>query len=264
MFLGNRQDIMVPDHREIGVAEIPPDVGRTEHVTERLLNSLLNLSDLASENREPAAGGIEHDAPAVEAPFNRDGKSREFTNTLPKPAESRKLVAVPGDPLVEVADGAERLDRLGQFFRFQDAPDLGTSHKLANVVQSAEGRSQSRAECFDHLSGQRLPVVNFTGVDARLDLSCRHLAQRAAPARGNQRANLFKVQKLERMTVHIPRDPLTPPCPATEADNFASGSRPSDTSRAFAVRKEHFSLSQGPCPSSHVELWSNRELSAAL
>src|ERR1700733_1727937 len=95
VFLGDRQDVVVPDHREIGVAEITPDIGRTEHVPERLLNSFLNLADFAPEDGETAAGVIQHDPPAVQAPIDRVGKAREFTDTLPKPAQSRKLVADP-------------------------------------------------------------------------------------------------------------------------------------------------------------------------
>ena len=106
---------------------------------ERLLDSLLDLADLAAEDGEPPAGGIQHLAPAIEAPVDRDGESREFANTLPKPAQPRKLVADPGDPLIKVADRAEGLDRLGQLLGLEDAPNLGASHQLADVVQSAEG-----------------------------------------------------------------------------------------------------------------------------
>ena len=194
MVLGHRQDVVVPDHREVGKAKDPPDLGRAEHLPERLLDPLLDLADLATQRREPAAGGVQHLAPAVEAALDRHGDPREFAHALPQAAQPRELVADPGEPAVEVADRAEGLDRLGQLLGVEDAPGLGARTSGPNVVQPAERGLQARAERLDHLGGQRLPMVNFAGVDARLDLECRGFAQRAGRSSGDHGADLGEFQ----------------------------------------------------------------------
>src|SRR5207237_10647980 len=112
--LGHRQDVMVPDPREIGEAEGPADIGGAEHLPERVLDALFHLADLTTEGGEPAAGGIQDLAAIVETPLDGHNNTRELADALPEPAQARELVADPGEPAVEVADGAEGLDRLGQ------------------------------------------------------------------------------------------------------------------------------------------------------
>ena len=188
---------------KLGKRRIRLDLGRAEHLPERLLDSLLDAADLAAQRGEPAAGGIEHLAPVVEASLDGDGEAREFAHALPEAAQPRELVADPGEPAVEVADGPQRLDRLGQLFGLEHAPLLGSSHELANVVQAAERGPQAGAECLDHLGRERLAVVDLAGVDARLDAVRRGLAQRAGRASGDQCADLVEVEKLERVRVHV-------------------------------------------------------------
>src|SRR5204863_7210836 len=113
MVFGHRQDVMVPDHREIGEAEDPADIGGAEHLPERFLDAFLHLSDLATEGGEPAAGGIQDLTAVVEAPFDGHNETRKLPDALPESAQPRELVADPGEPAIEVADGAEGLDRLG-------------------------------------------------------------------------------------------------------------------------------------------------------
>ena len=125
-------------------------------------------ADLAAESGEPAAGGVEHLAPAVEAPLDRDGDARELADALVEAAQPRKLARRPGRATVEVADGAQRLDRLGQLLGLEHAALLGSPREMADVVQAAERRPQARAERFDHLGRQRLAVVDLAGVEARL------------------------------------------------------------------------------------------------
>ena len=69
------QNVMVPDHCEVGKAESPPDRGRPEHLPQRFLNSILHPANLAPQRGESAAGRIEHRAPAIEAALDRDGNA---------------------------------------------------------------------------------------------------------------------------------------------------------------------------------------------
>ena len=85
MVLGDGQDVVVADHREVGIAEDPLDLGRAEHPAKRLLDPLLGLADLAPEHREPAAGGVEHLAPGCRgSPRSRSPRRR----TRRRPARS--------------------------------------------------------------------------------------------------------------------------------------------------------------------------------
>ncbi len=138
MLLGDRQDVMVPDHREIAEAEDSPDLGRAEHLAERLLDALLDLADLFADGREPSAGGIQDRAPAIQAAFDGVEQPREFADALTEPTQARELLADAGEPSIDVADGTERLARLGQLFGLEDAADLGLPHQLADIVQAAE------------------------------------------------------------------------------------------------------------------------------
>ena len=175
------------DCRVIGKAENPLDLGRAEHLPERLLNSLLHPADLAPQGREPAACGVEDRATIIEASFDRGGDAREFSHTLRKAPQTRKLSAGEREPPVEIADGAQSLDRLGQRFRLENPADLTAPDVMTNVMQTTERRFQAGGECFGHLGRQCLPAVNLAGVAARLHAQGRGSC-RASRQRGPRRA----------------------------------------------------------------------------
>ena len=83
MVLGHGQHVVVPDHREIGEPENSPDLGRTKHLPQRLLDSLLGTADVATESGKPAARGVENFAAVVEASLDGDGETRELAHFLP-------------------------------------------------------------------------------------------------------------------------------------------------------------------------------------
>ena len=103
MVLGHGQDVVMADHREVGVAEDPLDLGRSQHPAERFLDLFLGLADLASQHRQPAAGGVQHLGPAVEAALDGGGHAGELPDALAQAAQPGKLVADPRQPAVEVA-----------------------------------------------------------------------------------------------------------------------------------------------------------------
>ncbi len=194
---------MVPHHREVRESEGTPDLGRAEQVPERLLDSLLDLGDLATDGREPTAGGVEDLGAAVEAAVDRRDQPRELADALPQPAQAGELVADPVEPAVELADGAEGLAGLGQVLCLEHAADLGAPHQLTDVVQTAERGPQAGANGLDHLGGERLALVDLGGVGARLEAMGPRLAQGARRPRGDEGAELVELEEFQRMAVHI-------------------------------------------------------------
>jgi hypothetical protein len=164
-------------HREIREAEDSPDFGRAEHLPECVLDALFHLADLAPDGREPAAGGIQDLAPAVEAPLDRHDEAREFAHTLAEPAQARELVADPGEPSFEIADGAERLDRLSELLGFEDPPTCDDAPGTDVMKRRTMVSTPRRLLPFRG----HLPVVNH-GIDAGLNLMRRGPAEQAARA----------------------------------------------------------------------------------
>ena len=78
----------------------------------------------------------------------------ELADALAQPAQAGKLVADPREPAVEIADGSQGLDGLGQLLGLEHRADLGAADVRADVVQAAEGRRRARADRLDHLGRQ--------------------------------------------------------------------------------------------------------------
>ncbi len=138
LVFGDRQHVVIAHGRVIGEAENPFDLGRAEHLTERLLNSLFQAADLAAQGRESPACRVEDGAATIKAPLDRGGDAGELSDTGAQTPETGKLIAGEREPPVEIADGPKRLDRFGQCFRLEYASDLAARDVMANVMQTAE------------------------------------------------------------------------------------------------------------------------------
>ena len=204
LVLGHRQDIMMAHRRVVGKAEDPFDLGRAEHLPERLLNSLLHPADLAPQGREPAARGVEDRAAVIEATFDRGGDPREFSDALAKAPQARKLIAGEREPPVEIADGAKSLDGLGQRLRLENAARPDSAVRDAGCHADRRTGASSPAA-----SASAISVVSacrpWISPGSRLGSMRRAaaLAERAGCAGRDQSADLVKIEKLERVRVHV-------------------------------------------------------------
>ena len=143
--LGHGQDVVVPDHGEIGKAESPSD----RRATAASAAAFPGFVPARGRPRGAArkAGGWLYPAPCPGCrgiPRSRRQAPRIRRRLAARPPRRGKLVADPGEPLVEIADRSQRLDRLGKLFRLEHALLLGSTRQMANVVQPAEGGPQAR------------------------------------------------------------------------------------------------------------------------
>ena len=74
---------------------------------------------------------------------------------------------------------------------------------MANVVQASEGGPQPCGQGFGHFGSQHLAIVDLTRVEAGLHPERGGFAERTGRAGRHQGANLIKVEKLERVRVHV-------------------------------------------------------------
>ena len=144
MVLGHGQNVVMADHREVGVAEDPLDLGRSQHPAERFLDLFLGLTDLASQHRQPAARGVQHLGPAVEAALDGGGHAGEFPHALAQASQPGKLFTDPRQPAVEAAQRPERLGGLGQLFGLQHGADCARrTSRGYRADHPAEGKGRS-------------------------------------------------------------------------------------------------------------------------
>ncbi len=215
MLLRDRQDVVMPDHREVRIPQDPSQLGRPEHPAQRLLDPLLDLVDLATDRREPAARRVEDRAAGVEAGVDRVRDSGELAEARLHPTEPGELVADPAEPAVDVADGAENLHRLGQLLGSEGGAGLGAADLGADVVKAAKRRREARGESIGHLGRQRLTALDLDRVGRRLQPARGVLAERAGRITGHQLANPVELQDLQRVRIHDPSPAKTGPDPGT-------------------------------------------------
>ena len=82
-------------------------------------------------------------------------------------------------------------------------PILAAPDVMANVVQASEGGPQPCGQGFGHFGSQSLAIVDLTRVEAGLQPERGGFAERTGRAGRHQGANLIKVEKLERVRVHV-------------------------------------------------------------
>ena len=140
----------------------------------------------------------------VEARLDRVGDAGELADACLHAAEPGELVADPAEPGVEVGDGAQDLDGLGQLLGREHRAGLRAADVGADVVQAAQRRRQPGGEGLGHLGRQGLPVADRAEVASRLHPARRVLAERAGRVGGDEPADLVEIEQFQRVCVHRP------------------------------------------------------------
>ncbi len=236
LILGDGQDVMMADRRVVGEAKDPLDLGRAQHLPERLLNSLLEAADLPPQSGEPAAGGVEDRTTTIKAPLDR----AERRPRIRPPPRGGRRVAETGCRRVTSHRSrlpmARRVSTVSASASGSSTPPVLTAaDMMPNVMQAAEGGSQAGAECFGHLGREALAAVNLAGVAAGLHAQGGGLAERAGGTCRDERFDLVEIEQLERVRVH--HRAQFGPIAALAATLVRSGSfRRAGAAAGFAVR----------------------------
>ena len=217
MLLGDRQDVMVADHREVGVAEDALDLVRSEHPGQGFLDPVLDLAHLAAESGEAAAGGVEDLASLVDARLDRVGHAVELADVAPHPAEPGELVADPcrarARLAIALSDSTTPASSSGS-----RRPPTWARRTIGRMSwRPPKGGNRPEAERIGHLGRQGLAVADLAGSRLGSIRSAALLAQRAGRLRGHQGADLVEFEQFQRVRVHDPsrrprQTPLGPPC----------------------------------------------------
>ncbi len=146
-------------------------------------------------------------------PSMATAQPRELAHAPGEDRRGGELVADPRQPDVQVADGSQRLDRLGELFR----PRARFSFAL--VARDGEYRAARRTEASSpsrvlRPSRSSEPAGHGSRRDRRSARSCAAAcfpSEQAARA-ATSAADLVEVEKLERVRVHVPSRPRSP-CP---------------------------------------------------
>ena len=160
-------------------------------------------------------------APAIQAPLDGRDESRELADALAEAAKPGELVADPCQPSVDIADGAERL-AVSASSSASRMPPTCVVAPACRISCNPPNDGLSPAHGFDHLGGERLPLMDLTGIDARLDVLRRGPATVSRRPRGDQARTLSNSRSSSvcvSMSIRDPR-PL-----ASGANRFTPRSR---------------------------------------
>ena len=242
VLLGDRQDVVVADHREVGVAEDALDLVRAEHPAERLLDPLLDLADLAADRRELAAGGVEDLAAAVEARLDRVDDARELADAR---ASARRAGGTRRRPGRASGRGCRSARSVSTVSASSSASSIAPTWARRTCGRMScrppNGGDRPDDEGLGHLGRQRLAVADLARVAARLHPRAPRPCRASRPPARRRGARTLSNSSSSSVCVSMtPRaDPTRPP---------RRRSVPCDTTRAIggSPRSHYRTSGDGP------------------